>query len=53
MNSELTEEDIIGLKNEVPLGRIGSTEDIAKCVKWLVEDNYTTGQVLSIDRWLA
>jgi len=40
-------------KNEVientPLGRIGKTEDIARCVKWLVEDEFTTGQIISIN----
>ena len=37
------------LKEEIPLERVGKTEDIAKCVKWLIEDNYTTGQIISIN----
>ena len=49
MNSELTDEDIKELEKEIPLGRMGKTEDIAKCIKWLVEDDYTTGQVISIN----
>ena len=54
MNKGYSEEDLKELENEVPLERIGKTEDIAKCVKWLVEDNYTTGQVITIDGgWLA
>ena len=53
MNKGYSEEDIKALKDEVPLGRIGEPEDIAKCVKWLVEDNYTTGQVITIDGRLA
>ena len=49
MNRELKEEDLINLKKEIPLERIGEPIDIAKCVKWLIEDNYTTGQVISIN----
>ena len=47
MNKNLTEEELKELEEETPLGRIGKTEDIAKCVEWLVEDNFTTGQVIS------
>ena len=42
-------ESIKNIENEIPLERIGSTMDIAKCVEWLVEDNYTTGQIISIN----
>lgn len=49
MNKGYREEDIKALTEEVPLRKIGQPEDIAKCVKWLVEDNYTTGQVITID----
>ena len=49
MNSEISEEDMNNLKNEIPLRKIGKAEDIAKCVMWLVEDKYTTGQVITID----
>ena len=47
MNSNLTKEELEQLEEETPLGKIGKTEDIAKCVKWLVEDEFTTGQVIS------
>lgn len=47
MNKELTQEDINKIKEETPLGKIGRPEDIAKCVKWLIEDEFTTGQVIS------
>lgn len=47
MNSNLSEEDIERLKEEIPLGRIGKTTDIVKAVKWLIEDNFTTGQIIS------
>ena len=47
MNKNLSLNDIENLKEEIPLGRIGKAEDIAKCVKWLIEDEYTTGQIIS------
>jgi 3-oxoacyl-[acyl-carrier protein] reductase len=49
MNSHLSEEEIKEIEKEIPLERIGLAEDIAKCVKWLIEDNYTTGQIISIN----
>ena len=49
MNKNLTEQDILKLKDEIPLERIGETIDIAKCVNWLIEDNYTTGQIISVN----
>lgn len=49
MNKHLTKEEIEYLKEEIPLERIGKTQDIARCVKWLIEDEYTTGQVISIN----
>lgn len=49
MNSYLTEQDWNLIKEETPLGTIGEGIDIAKCVKWLVEDKFTTGQVISIN----
>ena len=47
MNKDLTNEEIIELNKEIPLGRIGTPQDIARCVKWLIEDQYTTGQIIS------
>lgn len=49
MNKAVTEEEWEELKREIPLERIGRTIDIAKCAKWLIEDEYTTGQVISIN----
>ena len=49
MNSNLNEEEIKNLKEETPLGKIGEPKDIAKCVKWLIEDEFTTGQIISIN----
>ncbi len=49
MNSKFTEEEIEEIKEEIPLGTIGEAQDISKCVEWLIEDKYTTGQVISIN----
>ena len=49
MNSELSEEDIQNITEEIPLQKIGYPQSITKCVKWLIEDDYTTGQIISIN----
>ena len=49
MNKNLTNDDIEEIKNILQIKRIGEGIDIARCVKWLVEDEYTTGQVIRID----
>ena len=49
MNKNLSNDDIKNIKNEIPLERIGKTIDISKCVEWLIDDQYTTGQVISIN----
>lgn len=49
MNKNLTSEDLENIKNEIPLERIGKTLDISKCVEWLIDDDYTTGQIISIN----
>ena len=47
MNKNIQENEIEEIKKEIPLERLGRPEEIAKCVKWLVEDTYTTGQIIS------
>ena len=49
MNKEYSKDDIDNIKQDIPLQKIGQPEDIAKCVKWLVEDEFTTGQVIALD----
>ena len=49
MNSKLDEQIINEIKNETPLERIGNPIDIYKCVKWLLEDEFTTGQIISVN----
>lgn len=49
MNKNLSEEEIKNIVEEIPLGKIGKPSSISKCVEWLIEDEYTTGQVISIN----
>lgn len=49
MNKHLSEKEIQEIEDEIPLCKIGRPQNIAKCVKWLIEDEYTTGQVISIN----
>jgi len=49
MLEDVSEEEFDQIRKETPLNKIGKVEDIAKCVKWLVEDEFTTGQVISIN----
>lgn len=49
MNSNLSEEDLKNITSEIPLERIGNPHCITNCVKWLIEDDYTTGQVISVN----
>ena len=49
MNRKLSKEDVEQIKEGIPLEKIGKPEQIAKAVKWLIEDEYTTGQIISID----
>lgn len=49
MNKNLSQNEINNILQEIPLEKIGKTSDIAKCVEWLIDDEYTTGQVISIN----
>lgn len=49
MNQKFNKKELEQIQEEIPLEKIGKPEDIAKCVKWLIEDNYTTGQIISIN----
>lgn len=47
MNNNLDEKIKKEIAEEIPLNRIGKPIDIYRCAKWLVEDEYTTGQIIS------
>ncbi|WP_044642777.1 elongation factor P 5-aminopentanone reductase [Risungbinella massiliensis] len=51
LHKQLTEEEQQALKEEIPTGRIGTVEDVAGCVRFLVSDeaSYITGQVLHVN----
>ena len=47
MNKDLGEEVWNQIVEETPLMKKGQPIDITRCVKWLIEDEFTTGQVIS------
>ena len=49
MNARFSEDEINSIKEEIPLEKIGKTADVTRCVQWLINDEYTTGQVISIN----
>ena len=49
MNKELSKEELIEIEKEIPLGKMGKAEDVAKAVAFLAESNYITGQIIRID----
>ena len=49
MNKNLSKEELENIINEIPLERIGYPHSITNCVKWLVQDDYTTGQIISVN----
>lgn len=49
MNAHLSEGEVAALCEEIPLGRIGSPEEVASAVWFLAEHGYITGEVLSVN----
>ena len=49
MNEHFTAEDMQALKDEIPMGRIGTGEDVAKAVLYLEENDYVTGIDLPVN----
>ncbi len=49
MNKKLNQDEINSIKEEIPLEKIGKAKDIEKCIEWLIKDEYTTGQIISIN----
>ena len=49
MNNHLSNEDKNNIIDEIPLEKIGNPHSISKCIQWLIEDDYTTGQIIEIN----
>ncbi len=49
MNGRLSEADKLALCEEIPLGRLGSADEVASAVLFLAEHGYVTGEVLSVN----
>lgn len=43
MNARFSAEDMAALQEEIPMGRLGSGDDVAKAVLYLEENDYVTG----------
>ena len=49
MNSHIDRTIKKEIENDTPLGKIGKPIDIYRCAKWLIEDEFTTGQIISVN----
>ncbi|TYR82784.1 SDR family oxidoreductase [Priestia megaterium] len=51
MLTDYSEEDLMIIKDEIPLGRIGVPEEVAHAVSYLISEksSYITGQILSVN----
>lgn len=49
MNSRFSQEEMQALRDEIPMGRIGTGDDVAKAVLYLEENEYVTGVNLSVN----
>ena len=49
MIKDITKQELNEIRKLIPLGRIALPEEIAKSVKWLIEDEYVTGQMIPVN----
>ena len=49
MNARLSEEERAALCAEIPLGRFGTPEEVARAVYFLAHETYVTGQILGVN----
>lgn len=49
MCKDFSEQELKDIKEEIPLQKIGEPSDVSKCVNWLINEKYTTGQIISIN----
>jgi NAD(P)-dependent dehydrogenase (short-subunit alcohol dehydrogenase family) len=43
MNAHFTDEETSAMRSEIPMGRLGTGEDVARAVLFLEENDYVTG----------
>ncbi len=49
MNARFSKEELDALQQEIPVGRMGTGEEVAKAVLYLEENEYVTGSNLSVN----
>lgn len=49
MNGWLSSEEREALIDEIPLGRMGESEEVARCIYEISQQNYVTGQILGVN----
>ena len=49
MNAHLSSEDKKSLFEEIPMGRFGTSEEVARAIVSLLESKYVTGQILGVN----
>lgn len=49
MNAHFSSEDMQALQEEIPMGRLGTSEDVARAVVYLEENEYVTGIDLPVN----
>ena len=48
MNKRLSADDLAALADETPLGRIGTTDEVARLALYLAKDTFITGETINI-----
>lgn len=49
MNAGYNKKELEEIKDRNTTTKIRECEDIARCIKWLIEDKYVTGQIIAIN----
>ncbi len=49
MNARFSQAELSALREEIPLGRLGTGEEVAAAVLFLAENRYVTGQILGVN----
>lgn len=49
MNAHFTQEEVLAMQEEIPMGRMGTGEEVAKAVVFLEENEYVTGVDLPVN----